>query len=931
MLVEMNTMKNGLDQWAIAPALPRSGVGAKGRWLLFGAMVTILGVGGWARPGLAVSVPMVLAQNNLAQNDLGQETPAPNPVDAQLQQLVQQVTVQVITPNNRGSGTLLAKRENTYLVLTNRHVVRDGAKIELRTADGQRHVAKLVENGFQDQSDLALLEFTSTTPYQVPTIGEFTPKPGLNLLSAGYAAESGQLELQSSQLKSVLSKPLKEGYELGYGGTIQQGMSGGPIFEQGTYELIGINGRMAFPLLPNYEYADGQQPTPAEQEQLRPLNWGVPIQRVLQQVQPQLLIAYDLPAPESAEITTASKSVGFVAELEAKAKQFTVRIDGNCGDNGSGVIIGQQGKTYTVLTANHVVTPSSTTSCQSTQYSVLTPDGQQIAVTPKTIQREEGVDLALLEFESDAAYAVAVLGNYRPSEGAPVFAAGFPKLSGQADWQFNGGVVLEREQGILTVAIRLGNSEQSAAQASVGFSGGYEMVYTSITHGGMSGGPVLDLQGRVMGIHGLAEGESRTGSVPIQLGYSLGIPTNTVMGMLAKRPGGVSRYQVSTEMAASVTGQEIKDFQASVVNVEIPPGNAPAEVWINRGNQLWRVRRYDDAIAAFEKALERPSEYDYLALYGIGLVQIDSGSILEAIATLNQAIQKNREYIPAYKNLAAAYRLSKDYEQALSTINQAIQLQPEDANGWNEKWVILYSLKRYEEALEAINRAIALSKRPAFYMNRGTVYAALKRYEGALADYTQAIALDPNYVNAYYNRGTVYRDQKRYEEALAEYNQAIALDPNYVGAYNNRGTVYSDLKRYEEALAEYTQAIALDPNFVYAYYNRGTVYYDLKRYEEALAEYTQAIALDPNYVDAYNNRANVYYDQKLYEEAIADYNKAIALAPELAEAFFNRGLVYIDLGNPEQAKKDLLSAAQLFQQQGRVADYEKAMSILSQL
>ena len=62
------------------------------------------------------------------------------------------------------------------------------------------------------------------------------------------------------------------------------------------------------------------------------------------------------------------------------------------------------------------------------------------------------------------------------------------------------------------------------------------MVYTSITYGGMSGGAVLDRDGRVIGIHGLAEGETALDSQgssekQIQLGFSLGIPVNTFIGL----------------------------------------------------------------------------------------------------------------------------------------------------------------------------------------------------------------------------------------------------------------------------------------------------------------------------------------------------------------------------------------------------------------
>ncbi|MBW4636158.1 MAG: serine protease [Iphinoe sp. HA4291-MV1] len=66
--------------------------------------------------------------------------------EKQLQTLANHITVRVIGDNNGGSGTLLAKQGNTYLVLTNSHVVRGVNSISLKTSDGKSYPAQILTN-----------------------------------------------------------------------------------------------------------------------------------------------------------------------------------------------------------------------------------------------------------------------------------------------------------------------------------------------------------------------------------------------------------------------------------------------------------------------------------------------------------------------------------------------------------------------------------------------------------------------------------------------------------------------------------------------------------------------------------------------------------------------------------------------------------------
>ncbi len=859
---------------------------------------------------------------------------AENSPDAQIERSIRQVTVKITSETNRGSGIIIGKKGSIYLVLTNAHVTRGATTLQIQTHDGQTRTASIAPNSLLKDKDLALVEFSDTRDYSIATIAEFTPNQdriGLEVVAAGYVAETGQYRTTKGTLEQVSDRPLRDGYSVGYSGEIVQGMSGGGIFVE--RDLIGINGRSAHPILSNYIYEDGTKPTDAEIQQMRAVNWGIPLHTLLTYIRPEILSAYNLPLPQVNPDIETTAYTGYIAELETKAKGFTVRIDSSSKANGSGVIIAKKGNIYTVLTADHVLCENKEESqdaaskpCPDHTYTVVTSDGKTRKIDKSTIIRQKGVDLAVFQFESRDNYPVAEIANYNPNTGDFVFAAGFPKIGDNpSKWLFSGGRIIEKELGLLlTRQSDLSTQQSGTLQSVASLTGGYELVYTSITFGGMSGGAVLDSQGRVIGIHGRSEG---AGVGKIQLGFSLGIPISTFIGLQERFK---VKPQLLTTAQPQVSQQQKQEIIQAITGVIVPNTNATADIWIERGGQLWRLFRYEEAIKAFDEAIKQNDPKNvYLAWYGKGLALGNLGKAQPAMEALQQAINTlpKREDLKNFhssilQKQSVVYRFLGDfstsagrerearenYEQALTVINQAISLVPNNPNSYNEKGGILSRLKRYDEGLAAITQAINLAPRAAWYVNRGILSRRQQKYKLALDDYNKAIELNPNFAGAYNNRGNIYYYQQKYELALADFNKAIELDSKSAEAYNNRGVLYSEQKKYELALADYNQAIEINPNYAEAYYNRGLLYDNQKKYDLALSDYSKAIDINPNYAEAYYNRGGLYKDLGKYDLALSDYDKAIKINPNYAEAYNNRGNLYQDQQKYELALSDYSKA-----------------------
>ena len=172
------------------------------------------------------------------------------------------------------------------------------------------------------------------------------------------------------------------------------------------------------------------------------------------------------------------------------ARQVTVRIFSN-SSAGSGVIISRQGQVYTVLTCDHVLNEK-----DSNSYTILTSDGQTYPAKKLAYSQFGDKDLAVVQFISSQFYQVAEMGNSDTLEmGEVVYAAGFP------NWYLINPKAIEstRDWGMRAFRLTKGNVEMISDRS---LPRGYQLGYTNEIENGMSGGPVLDKNGRLIGING---------------------------------------------------------------------------------------------------------------------------------------------------------------------------------------------------------------------------------------------------------------------------------------------------------------------------------------------------------------------------------------------------------------------------------------------
>jgi len=236
--------------------------------------------------------------------------------------------------------------------------------------------------------------------------------------------------------------------------------------------------------------------------------------------------------------------------------------------------------------------------------------------------------------------------------------------------------------------------------------------------------------------------------------------------------------------------------------------------YVEKGDQAFHARKYIEALAYYNRAIELDLA-NKVAWNNKGLTLVKLRREDEALKAYKKALEIDPDYRTASKNLKKLLERQK----VVSVVDKDFKIAERDIKEG-----------RYQDAIIHYNLAIRKHPRfPAAFNNRGIAYLKLREYDNAIQSFKKALAIDPNYRPAkenlektlktkkelfklYISKGNKAMEKKKFEEALKLYERAVVINPKSTNAWTNRGVALIALTNYKDAVTCLTKALRLDPS-----------------------------------------------------------------------------------------------------------------------
>ncbi|MCJ7435699.1 MAG: tetratricopeptide repeat protein [Anaerolineales bacterium] len=233
---------------------------------------------------------------------------------------------------------------------------------------------------------------------------------------------------------------------------------------------------------------------------------------------------------------------------------------------------------------------------------------------------------------------------------------------------------------------------------------------------------------------------------------------------------------------------------------EVKADSTNAYVWNEKGNIHFQAGIYDDAICAYNKAIELDQFFGW-PYANLALTYLMLGRYTEAVLLYQKSIQlltSNKEKAASWNGLGNLYRFLNEYDHAVLAYQTADELDPENAG-------IHDSIGYFHSEPNAKNAQV--------WDELGDIFLKAGSYSEAENAYKKAIELDAMSGWSYGNLALTLVHRGRYQDAIHSYLKSIEVfkdNKDKAISWNRLGNVYRKLNDYDNAITAYQNAVKLN-------------------------------------------------------------------------------------------------------------------------
>jgi superkiller protein 3 len=198
--------------------------------------------------------------------------------------------------------------------------------------------------------------------------------------------------------------------------------------------------------------------------------------------------------------------------------------------------------------------------------------------------------------------------------------------------------------------------------------------------------------------------------------------------------------------------------------------------WTAQGDELNAQYKFDDAIQAYDQALEINASH-IAALVGKGEALWNVGRYNESLKSFDEVINLSPYYVRAWVGKGVAFHGLGNFNESRRSYDKALEIDPKYAMAWNDKAWLLYKQDMYQEAVDYSDRAIEILNRnlAATIDTKAVALEKLGKNDEALKWIDKALELDPTDSIVWIHKGDILKALGNQTGSEAAYDKAKEL------------------------------------------------------------------------------------------------------------------------------------------------------------